>query len=133
MKKKELIVYVVGGGIFFFIVRIFVGLFIMILKPNIPDSIIKSMINIYDLLFIGINISISSNVNPYVGFLILFIYCVLLGGLLSLLFCYNYYMRKNLKNKEIVNPISKKSLFIAIAVFVGFVLLVRVIAWLGGF
>ena len=125
MNKKELILYVVGGIVFFFFKILFnlIG-FGLFHHPGLAMVLMR----IYEMLFWDF---ITGNFFNFAPLIILFTF--LQGGMLSLLIAYGYYKRKARRKEGTINPISKKSLFIAVAIFIGFVLLAGMIVWLGGF
>ncbi|MFA6103151.1 MAG: hypothetical protein WCV67_07090 [Victivallaceae bacterium] len=126
MNKKELILYVAGGIIFFFL-RMFFGAVLFGLFHYHPD-LARALEKIYNLLFLDF---ISRTFFHFMPLMIL--HTFLQGGLLSLLISCGYYKRKARRKEGTINPISKKSLYIAVAIFIGFVGFAGMTVWLGGF
>ena len=121
MNKKELIaVYIVGGVIFVFL-RIFCGLFLFGLF-HYQHDLAEALNVIVEILFLAFISNKLCNFTP-----LIYLFVFLQGGALSMLVFYGYYNCK--VNKEVVpvNPISKKALFISVAMFVGYVLFTALI------
>ena len=125
MNKRELIVYIVGG-IGFSILRFLLMFILLILMHTFDYNFVNKIIYICSLLFMPF---IFGTIDSYLFFVLMSIYCFLLGGLLSLLICYGYYKLKARKIEGAINPIRKKSLFTAEAIFIGFVLLAVICAY----
>ena len=126
LSKNELRVYIVGGIIFIFL-RMLLNIIGFALFHH-PDFAMV-LAQIYGILFLDF---ISYNFFPFAPLIVLQTF--LQGGMLLLFIAYSYYNRKAIRREGTINPISKKSLFIAVTIFIGFVWLTAMIVWwVGGF